>query len=106
MNKNQKTVCCLFLLTLFFCQPVYAGSSPLGKLTRGLTNILTAVGEYPVNFEKQVKDKGPVTGSVGMFIYGTYYTVLRVVAGVYEVGTFLIPIPKDYEPVIKPATLF
>lgn len=86
-------------------QPVWAGD-PLTKLGRGFTNILFAVCEYGTNIQKSADEKGAASGVFEGFFRGTYYAAGRILTGLYDVVTFLIPAPEDYGPLMKPDYVF
>ena len=72
------------------------------KLGRGLGNITFCYLEI----FRQIGDLGeterwPVAG-FGGFFKGVIYTGVRAAAGVYETATFPLPLPPNYEPVMKP----
>jgi putative exosortase-affiliated protein, TIGR04073 family len=75
------------------------------KLNRGLTNILTGWFEVPNNISAASKNNL----FSGLFIglpKGCFMTVVRTAAGVYDAATFMFPVPKDYEPLLKPEFAF
>lgn len=39
-------------------------------------------------------------------VYGAGNMVKRILVGAYEIVTFPIPLPKEYKPVLEPATPF
>ena len=73
-----------------------------GKLARGITNIATGWLEIPKQIyvvgheEGWVKAviRGPVDG-FGMF-------GARTLAGAYEILTFPVPLPPQYQPMVRP----
>ena len=76
--------------------------TPQRKLQRGFLNIALAPLEFSHNIW-EVKDEDSlvptwITGSVK----GIGRTTGRALAGVYEMATFWIPYPRNYEPLVKP----
>ena len=73
------------------------------KLSRGVFNVLTGWGEIPRQMIVSGQDRGwwavlPVGISSGAIM-----TVVRAGVGVFEVGTFFVPIDDSYGPIIDPA---
>ena len=78
----------------------------LHKLGRGIANVATCVGEIPrVASLVGRKDGYVAAATVGLF-EGFWRTILRAVAGVYEIATFPVEIPDGFEPLIKPEFVF
>jgi len=100
----KKTVA-LFLVVVFLCslpKPVYA-NGPLKKLQRGIINIATGWVELPKQFITETNERGNMGGFVFVGpLKGITFAVARTLGGVYDVVTFLIPLPENYEPLIKP----
>jgi len=73
------------------------------KLNRGVFNILTGWGEIPRQMIISGRDKGwwaPIPVGIPA---GAIMTVVRTATGVFEVGTFFIPISDTYGPLLDPA---
>lgn len=106
-KKILRLVAILLLLNLLGVHTSYAGTV-MQKFSRGLTNVATGVFEIfrqPVVLQKEY-DYGPGAAFFGGIFKGVYAFVVREVAGVYEVVTFPIPLPKEYRSVIDPPTVF
>lgn len=91
-------------LPAFAAQPDY----PVGagaKLARGVTNAATGWYEVPKQTNLGGQQKG-APGALGGFVKGVARGVVRTAAGGYELATFWAPIPADFEPVMKPPTVF
>ncbi len=87
------------------CRPAYAGD-PIRKFGRGVTNIATGWLEVFKEIGLQVEKSGDMAGLfVGPF-KGIAKAIGRTAVGIYDVVTFLIPVPGDYEPLIEPEFLF
>ncbi len=76
--------------------------SALRKLGRGSINIVSGWLEL---FLQPTKETKPYEMFLAVF-RGFGYGVGRTFSGVYEVLTFPIPIPSDYESVIEPESVF
>ena len=74
----------------------------LHKLGRGIANILTGWMEIPKEIAEAWRETDPFTGFIVGSIKGIGYTVVRIVAGFYEILTFPMPFPEDYAPIIEP----
>jgi len=73
------------------------------KLCRGVVNVLTGLGEIPRQMIISGRDRGwwavlPVGIPAGVIM-----TVGRTGVGVFETGTFFIPINDSYGPIMDPA---
>lgn len=72
------------------------------KLGRGIVNMATGWVEIPKNIYDVSVESNPFTGITYGTLKGAGLTVVRTGAGVYDVATFLFPIPHDYLPVLEP----
>ena len=90
----------LSLVTPAFCY------DPVTKLGRGLCNILTSPLELPAQSSKANNSDGPFAGATVGVLKGLQMTVTRAVVGVYEVATFMLPIQKNSEPILKDPEYF
>lgn len=72
------------------------------KLMRGLANLTTGVGEIPKQIYLVGKREGWVQGAVRGPLEGIGMFIARTVVGAYEVLTFPVPVPSDYQPVLLP----
>ncbi len=99
----RKTIALLFIFALLAAKPVLAEDA-VGKLSRGLVNIVTSPVEYYVQYNLEAEGSNPLAGLIGGLIYGTGYTAARIFSGAYDIVTFPIPMPRNYEPLMKPNT--
>ncbi|MBU0684169.1 MAG: exosortase system-associated protein, TIGR04073 family [Candidatus Omnitrophota bacterium] len=100
MKKNIVILTCVYLF--FFTPGVANASGPLEKLGRGIVNVLIS----PLEIPKGMGDLGMFTGMTWGVLKGTFNVVKRSVVGIYEVISFPVPVPKDYEPILTdPETL-
>ncbi|MCX5686721.1 MAG: exosortase system-associated protein, TIGR04073 family [Candidatus Omnitrophica bacterium] len=100
MAKRFVLIGVIILLVASFAMPAYCDDS-LKKLGRGVCNI----GTCPVELFLQTSRVNNSDGPMAAFTYGVMKGVammcVRAVVGVYEVATFPIPVPKNYEPILK-----
>lgn len=95
----------LILGALLILAPVrpLAAETPVGKLGRGVTNFLTCPMEIPTNMGKAVQKHGSfANGAWEGFFSGVFWTLARLMTGIYDIVTFPVPLPWNYEPVLKP----
>ncbi|MDD5669919.1 MAG: exosortase system-associated protein, TIGR04073 family [Candidatus Omnitrophica bacterium] len=114
MNKPTKlkiTCVTILLFAGFMCQDCFADDA-LRKLGRGITNAVFGSAEIPAEIFR-TKEKSEMEGGGkegGNLVVGTlkglFKAVVRTGVGVYEVATFLIPVPSRYKPVVEPEFLF
>ena len=81
--------------TVLFAPLVSHAGSAFTKLGRGAANVITSPVEI---FYRTGKGDGVL---VGLYKMGE-----RAVVGLYEVITFLFPVPAGYEPIIKDPEMF
>ena len=74
----------------------------LHKLGRGVLNTFTGVLEIPKRIAQVWRDTDPVTGAVVGSIEGAGWAVARIATGVFDIVTFPIPVPPNYEPLMEP----
>ena len=67
------------------------------KLGRGLKNVLTSPLEIPCTIRDDVKDTGAIGSITGLF-RGIVLMARRILVGVTEVGTFVIPMEATIPP--------
>lgn len=73
---------------------------PLRKLGRGLSNCLTFPIEIPNQISKTNNNDGPMAAFTYGVVKGLIMSLFRAVVGVYEIGTFPIPFPDSYRPIL------
>lgn len=76
--------------------------SPGDKLVRGLANVFTGFIEIPRNIFNTTQERNLLEGWTVGLAKGVGYTGLRMLSGAYETVTFPFPVPRNYEPVIRP----
>jgi len=92
----------IFLLTSAIAIPAYSFDiyDPMKKLARGGCNMLTFPLELYYQFKEVNTYDGPVAAATWGLAKGFFMSGVRLVVGAYEIVTFPIPIPKDYEPIL------
>ncbi|HOW59652.1 MAG TPA: exosortase system-associated protein, TIGR04073 family [Candidatus Omnitrophota bacterium] len=99
----------LLALTVYFSGIVFlqgaeieSPGTPLRKLQRGFLNVALWPIEISNELSKEKKkDTFPPSWVAGVG-RGSIFAVGRALVGVYEIATFPIPYPADYEPVVQP----
>lgn len=102
----KKGMFVVLLSVMLFQVPVYATEGTAGdymidigaKLGRGLVNAVSSPAEIPCTMKQDMKDS-PWGGFFTGFGKGTGLMLRRLLVGVTEVGTFMIPMPPDLAPV-------
>ena len=72
------------------------------KFTRGAANIATGWMEMPKQVYLVGRREGWVTGALRGPIDGLGMFIARTIAGAYEVLTFPLPLPPQYQPMLLP----
>jgi len=73
---------------------------PFRKLTRGFLNLLFGGLEIGETVCEVGREEGVTAGATYGLLKGFCFAIARTVIGVYELVTFPIPIPADYEPIL------
>ncbi len=89
----------------FAMDPGQYASGAGAKLGRGVLNTATGWGEIPKQTFIGSKEEG-VLGGVEGFFKGIGLGVARTLSGAFEIATFWVPVPGQFEPVMQPATVF
>lgn len=88
------------------CAAPVHGDGPLNKLGRGAANVLTSPLEIMKGMGDANSEKGIFAGVTTGILTGTFNFVKRALVGVYEIGTFPLPFPKDYKPILDDPEYF
>lgn len=100
----KKIISIVLVLTVLCSGAAYAQSTTennaMTKLGRGILNILDAIVEIPGTMIRESEAEGVATGVTKGTVVGVVNTVLRALVGVYEVATFPVPVPANYEPIM------
>jgi putative exosortase-associated protein (TIGR04073 family) len=111
MDRKHIVAGVVILVAALAAAPAFAAEGPdrIGnpgeKLARGVVNITTGWVEMPKQAALGAQEAGP-PGLIGGLLKGVALGVTRTVVGGLEAGTFFLPIPDRYEPILKPATVF
>ncbi len=107
-NLNGKIIMIFVasLLLLSYSEPAMAAedyiTSSGNKLFRGVANAVTGWLEFPKQIYTVSRDDDAFTGVTYGAAKGVANSVLRTVAGGFEIGTFFVPLPSDSEPLMDP----
>ena len=80
--------------------------NPVTKLGRGICNMITFPLEVPEQISRVNNSDGPFAASTVGVLKGFGWAIGRACVGVFEAATFIFPIPKNYEPVLKDPEYF
>ena len=81
-------------------------NGPATKLGRGICNMLTFPLEIPEQISRVNNSDGPLAASTVGVLKGLGWAVGRACVGLFEAATFMVPGPKNYEPVLKDPEYF
>ena len=111
MDRKHIVAGFVILAAIVAAAPAFAAEgtdhagNPGEKLARGVVNATTGWVEVPKQAAIGAQEAGP-PGLIGGLFKGVVLGVTRTVVGGVEVGTFMLPAPDRYEPILKPATVF
>ena len=72
------------------------------KFARGMTNVTTGWVELPKQIYLVGHNEGWMMGALLGPIDGLGMVIARTIAGAYEILTFPVPLPPQYQPMLKP----
>ncbi len=104
----MKRFTAIFIIICFVLSaalPVHA-DGPVKKLGRGVANVVTSPLEVPKGMGDVNETDGIFAGATWGVFKGAVDCVKRAVVGVYEIATFPVPVPKDYEPILDDPEFF
>ncbi len=108
--KNVVTKFMMIILISFIGTSTFAPGAfcddALTKLGRGAANVITSPFELTNQMQKENNRNGSFAGLTVGLIKGVLMTGVRAAVGVYEIGTFPIPFPRGYGPVLKDPEYF
>jgi putative exosortase-associated protein (TIGR04073 family) len=106
-NSFMKKTSRFFLLfvVLYFLSYQNAHAGAFVKLGRGLTNIITSPAEVIYQPSQLSQENNMWVAWFGGISKGLVFIPVRMLAGVYEVITFPIPIPSGHGPLMEPPTV-
>ena len=98
----KRLITILFIMVLVFsCLDASHADNPLTKLAGGIMNVAMSPHEVFKSIVATNEEEGAYKAWTWGPVKGLFNGVSRMVAGIYEVATFPIPVPKYYEPVWK-----
>lgn len=107
-TRSLRGVLCIsaVLTVLAVAAPSEVRAQDMGeKFKRGFCNMMFGIIEIP----GQVTEMGRKHGAWGYplgFLKGLVMVPCRTLVGVYELTTFYVPVPANYDPVLTPGTPF
>lgn len=106
MVRSVKIMLLVFcMIFVFVCQSGFA-DDPIRKLSRGLANTTFGWLEIFAEVFRESERSHDFLGLMAAPFKGIAKAIGRTVVGVYEVTTFIIPIPSRYRPLIEPEFVF
>ena len=78
------------------------GTKLFHKLGRGITNVFTGWIEIPRGIAQTWRETDPFTGFFVGGCKGIAWGWVRTMSGFYDILTFPIPAPTDYQPLFEP----
>lgn len=111
MERKHAVAAFAILATILAAAPAFAADGPEAagnpgtKLARGIANATTGWVEVPKQTALGAQEAG-IPGLVAGLFKGVALGATRTAVGGLEVGTFWLPFPDRYEPILKPATVF
>lgn len=88
------------LIILVLASPAYC-NDPVKKLGRGLCNIGTFFFEVPLQISRINQTDGPMAACTWGILKGVGMSGVRLLVGAYETVTFPVPMPGNYDPILK-----
>ena len=105
--------CLLFLIAATFAvaadknydgQPMEGHMTLMSrKLIRGVTNVVTGIGEVPRQITRATIDEKSAATYTHGTLSGLGMVIVRTAVGVIETATFVIQAPGNYDPLLDPA---
>lgn len=97
--KKAISVFVILVLAVSFTQASYARNAG-DKLQTGVINIVTSPYEILDSVMQDRTGKGFAAGKSHGLLEGMGRAFSKLVAGIIEVGTFPLPWPNDYKPIL------
>ncbi len=106
---SPKIITLSFLIALSAALPQHlqaaemaAKNTAIHKLQRGFVNIALSPVEISAELHKEKKVDNALPSWATGFFRGSFYTVGRALSGVYDILTFPLPVPANYESLVEP----
>jgi putative exosortase-associated protein (TIGR04073 family) len=95
-----------FSASAYAVNEVESPGTPGRKIQRGFTNIVLFPLDIAAELSKERNTDHAIPSWATAIGRGSCYGVGRVLVGAYEMVTFFIPAPKNYEPILYPEFLW
>lgn len=105
MRKQIVVIGLISLVIVALASTAYC-DTPIKKLGRGFSNVITSPFEIFEQMKRVNNTDGPWAGMTYGLVKGVAMTVVRAAIGVYEITTFPIPSPKEYKPILTDPEFF
>ncbi|MFA5085851.1 MAG: exosortase system-associated protein, TIGR04073 family [Candidatus Omnitrophota bacterium] len=105
MMKRLFLAAVVLSLIVISATPAFC-DGPITKLGRGICNMVTFPLEVPEQISRVNNSDGPFAASTVGVLKGFGSAVSRACVGIFEAVTFLFPVPKNYEPILKDPEYF
>lgn len=107
MKKVCAMLICLMAVSVIPCPSARAAEleepgTRMRKLQRGFLNIALSPMDVFAELKKSKKEENIIPGWVGGLGRGSVFAVGRVLTGAFEMVTFFVPVPSNYEPIVQP----
>jgi putative exosortase-associated protein (TIGR04073 family) len=79
---------------------------PTDKLGRGFSNLLTFPCEVPNRIKEEYQKNGITAAWSYGILKGIFYAGARALVGAYEIVSFPVPIPGDFQPILTDPEYF
>lgn len=107
MRRGTTTVIIgILIISLLATTSTAFAEDPGRKLGRGVTNVITGWLEIFDKIGEQSAEHNFFVGITWGLIKGVGYAIARTAVGAYEIATFPLPLPSEYEPVMQPEFVF
>lgn len=91
-----------FAITVQAAGEEVAKSTPGQKALRGAANFSLGLLDWPRTVYYETQEQGPLRGIPAGLLAGFGLSLMRMGVGAYELFTFPIAIPADYQPILSP----
>jgi len=105
MRNKLVSLFVIISICIFHIIPAFS-DTPFRKLGRGIANVATCPLEVFKGIQDANKDQGFVAAFTWGILQGVFKCAVRGVVGAYEVVTFPIPVPKDYDAIVTDPEFF
>ncbi len=97
----KKIFVCMVIISMALSPCAFAENpGPIEKLNTGLWNVMSSPGEIFSSVYENRTGTGLLAGTSHGLLEGLSRFVVKGVTGIVEVGTFLIPWPNGYSPIL------